>query len=234
MADDVKDTKEQAQPDPINNLKSEFNRKLTNLEESNQKLAETLQALIQRVTPEAAPKQSQSKPLSEMVYDDPEGFVNTVVTKAVEGSRKVMDTERQADQKRQAVFMQLFNDYPELVDSSNELTKKTLEIYSAMSAEEKASPLGMKMAARDAATEMGVVPKSKRRNQDSDDFSFGGSSGGTGGERKSKGDKQEDEAILSVASLFKDAFKDMGKDVNDPKFQKRLLDRKKRAYNRYE
>jgi hypothetical protein len=238
MADPIKPTEESGQPDPITNLKAEMSRKIGNLEEQNQKLTQTLQSLVgemQQARKPAPKPEPQGKSASELLYDDPEGFVENVVTKAVTKSSEVISKRNQEETKKQAVLTSLYNDYPEIGDSNNALTKKALENYSQLSEEERSSPMAYKVAVRDAAAELGIMPKSKRQN--ADDFSFGGNSGGgkdSDSQSRTRAEKETEDAVVAAASYFESAFKELGQDVNDPKFKKRLLKTSKRNFMQYE
>lgn len=225
MADNAKAPDQGNEQDPIHNLKSEMNRKIANLEESNQKLLSTLESIKTAVAPKQAPA-APKKELSDLLYEDPNAFVETVVNAAVTKSAEATNKQQQMEYRKNNVITQLYNDYPELGDANDPLTKKTLEIYQSLPEDERQSPMAYKLAAREAATELGVAPKSKRPKQDVDDFTGVGTGGGGRTSRK-KQEAEQDQAILEVAAAF-------GLDTNDEKAKDRLLGRKKRNFNRYE
>lgn len=209
----------QPKTDPeINNLKAEFNRKMANLEDSNKQLLEAIKGL----TPKA-PTAPQKK-VSDLIFDDTEAAVEEIETRVTKKVAQVLDERESRTARQNQVFAALYNDYPELANQDHELTKKTVEIYNSLSEEDRKTPLAYKMAAREAATELGVKPKSKREAAN-DDYSFGGSSSGQP-RRTGSSSKEEDADIAAVAEAF-------GLNMNDPKKKERVLSRKRSNWTSY-
>lgn len=210
----------QSKTDPeIQNLKSEFNRKMANLEDSNKQLLEAIKGL----TPKAPPV-SQKK-VSDLIFDDTEAAVEEIETRVTKKVNQVLDSRDQRKAKESQVFAALYNDYPELADQGHDLTKKTVEIYNALPEEDRQSPTAYRLAAREAAMELGVKPKNKREASN-DDYSFGGSSSGQPRRTGSSSSKEEDADIAAVAEAF-------GINMNDPKKKERVLGRKRSNWTSY-
>lgn len=202
----------QSQPDPIKNLKSEMDRKLGNLEQSNQKLLEAIQGL----TTKKADPPVAAKKVSDVIYEDADAAAEIIEKRAEERVMKRIDEREQYN----GTIAALYNDYPELSDGQSEMTKKTLSYLSQYPEAQRKNPTFIKLAARDAAAELGVMTKNKRGNGGGDDFSFGGGNSGGGKARDTKRTSAEDDMILRTAEV-------LGVDISDPKKKERVLSRKR-------
>ncbi len=200
MSDDIeqKPAVEQtpaAPNDELKNFKAETYRKLTNLETTNAQLLAQLQAMNK---PQQTKPTEASKPVS--VFDDEEAYAETVISKAEQRIEKKMAAQAQAQAANQAVIGGLMNEYPELGDATNELTKKANEIFTAMSEDDKSHRLAIDSSVRRAAAELGVKPKSKRSESENDAFSLGG---GTGNSRaRSRDSDAVDPKTLEFAKMM--------------------------------
>jgi hypothetical protein len=183
------------------NLKSEMNRKIEAL----------------KPTPPPEPV----RPLQETLYDNPELAIEQI-TSSIE-SRLTSKLEERENSK--ALAAKIYSDYPELEDPNNPLTQRANEIYTALSPTERKDPKALKSAVLEAAAEMALAPKSKRKttqSSDSDSFSLGSKGSG---KRPVKKEEVTDN-MLQTAAL-------MGLDVKDPKVVERLRARTKRSYGNY-
>jgi hypothetical protein len=183
------------------NLKSEMNRKIEAL----------------KPTPPPEPV----RPLQETLYDNPELAIEQI-TSSIE-SRLTSKLEERENSK--ALAAKIYSDYPELEDPNNPLTQRANEIYTALSPTERKDPKALKSAVLEAAAEMALAPKSKRKttqSSDSDSFSLGSKGSG---KRPAKKEEVTDN-MLQTAAL-------MGLDVKDPKVVERLRARTKRSYGNY-
>lgn len=211
----------------IKNLKHEFNRKIDNLTESNQQLINLISSLGEQAQPTSSKSDSSSKDdedLETLMYTDPKKAL-AKIKKEIEGEiMGELDSRNKVSQEQQNVITQLVNEYPELSDSNHELTKKTMEVYSSLSDKDRSSPLAYKVAARDAAAELGIVPKSRRKGlEDSESFSLGSH---TGGASKGKSKGKVHNATLAFAEA-------LGYDANDRKLQERLAKYSNRKFNKW-
>jgi hypothetical protein len=206
-----------APEDRLKNIQAEFGRKMGNLEETNRKLAQQLEAITAALKP-SAPAPSEGKKVS--VFDNEDEFARQIEERAEKRIEEKL-TKRQMEQQRYAaVTNQLMSDFPELNDQNTALAKRANEIYMGLSADEKASPLALKAAVADAALELGVKPKSKRNSDSGDDFSLG-SSGTSQANKSKRGESKLSQETLELAQLA-------GLDINDEKQMKRLEERAKR------
>lgn len=220
----------------------DLEKKVGNLEtgmksllETNQKLSEQLSKLKQPEPPRMAipqPKETKAS-WKERFYQDEDAAVQEIQTEATQAAVQTFQNMQRLEAQRQQVIGQLVADYPELADPNADLRKKAQENFEKLPPEDQASPYAYKIAARDAAAELGVLPKHKRKEKEmpEDDDSF--SVGGKGGEvpradRKRKGKEGElSDATLQFAEL-------LGRPVNDEKYRERLKTAAKRdRWERY-
>lgn len=217
--------------DPIKNLKAEFDRKLDskigNLEKSNQALMAQLQAISSvNQTPKepAAPK----KQIKDIWYDNPEEAAQVVVNEATSRMRHDLQVERQAEQKKQTVIQSLYREYPELQDFDHPMTLKAVELFDKLPDEEKSHPMAYRLAVKEAAEELDIKPKAKRKKDDNEDFSLSTSGTDREGRKGSRRSDRLDEKTIDFARL-------VGLDVDDDKVMESLKGRAKRTnWNRWE
>jgi hypothetical protein len=224
--------------DPTLNLKSEFNRKIGNVQEQLQKNNEALQALMNRLATQDKPRSAEtsantpdkSSKIKELWYQDEAAAANLIVEEAVQratGSiRKELETERKVTQRESRVLNEIFQDYPEIGDQNSALYKKAVETYNALPEEDRANPLAYKVAVRDAAIDLGVQPMKKRQSAGNDDFTM--SSGGYSSGSQSRGKKADD--IAPEALAFAQA---VGLNINDKKTLENLKNHSKREWLKY-
>lgn len=201
------------------------------LAQQNEKLSKQLESMMSAITAVAQPKAvpvGDDDDLEVLAYKDPKAYARKIQEQAERRADALVNARLNAQQQTNAVLTQLTSDYPELADSNSELTKKAVEIYNSLSPAEKQSPTAYKVAVRDAAAEVGLLPKSKRKSSSGDDFSFGGGSAGSGNRSESrKADKLSNETLAFAEAL--------GMDIKDKKVVERLQSRAQRKnWNRYE
>lgn len=166
-----------ASAEDIKNVKAEFDRKLGNIEKTNQALLAQLQVLAQPKPPvrEAPTK----KPLKDLWYDDPDAAAKEIAAKATNDTLAQIRAENAVQQKKGNVIQGLYREYPELQDYDHPLTTKAVELFEKMTDEEKANPIAYKLAVKEAAEELDIKTKAKRKPKEDDDaFSLGGGKGG--------------------------------------------------------
>lgn len=218
-------SQQQQQPDPIKNLKGEFNRKFENTNQQLMAIAEQLNYLntsmrSQQVAATAAPQQVQKVPDPLTEPDQYAAYVEQKVEQRV--SKKV-----ETQQKKNAELASLASSYPELQKADSELTRAALQAFATLSDDEKLSPMAYRLAVQSAAAELGILPAHKRAqlnqqansqaapNNDEGDAPFMTNSSNNNqansGNRKPGGKKQDvDQKTIEFAKL-------LGRDVNDPK-----------------
>lgn len=191
-------------------------------------LKQGMQQLLQAQQSQAKPQRKQEETSIPDPIVDPKGY-GEYLTRQIETR---VESKISTQQTRNSQLASLVNSYPELQDQGNELTRKSVEIFSQMSDEEKSSANAYKSAVAMAASELGVLPVSKRKQTNDDDgnFSITNSTSSSSRNRNSNKNKEEDLDPMTVA--FAQAI---GKDTNDPEYIKRLKQANKRTkWNRYE
>lgn len=185
----------------ITQLKAEVNRKISN---------------VAPPAPKPAPKR-----FSEEFYEDEDRAIANVMAKTEETTtQKVLQAIDRRDQLRETQN-KLFDEFPELQDSSSPLYKKADEIYRSFGIPEgEFDPRALRASVNEAALDLGVVKKSKRQKDSSSDDFTGLGSGGTRPNPKAPKSKVT-EGMLVWAQQ-------MGLNTSDPKVIERLEQRAQR------
>jgi len=205
--------------DPIVQLKGEFTRKLSNTESQLTELKKANDVLLHELKKlsQPAPKpQAKEDDIESIMYTDPRRYTEMVEERAEARIMNKLNQANQVQQKQNNVISSLTNEYPELMNTDHELTRKAVEIYSQLPDEDKTSPMAYKLAVKEAAMELGVKPRSKRSDEES--YAFGGSSSQP---RKKK--ESLDASTVDFARM-------MGLNVDDPKVKERLSKRAQRDW----
>lgn len=235
--------------DPTQNLKAEFSRKLNNLREANEaitaqanEIAAQQKVILQHLQTSQQPQTPapSKEDLEDLKYSDPDKYIELKMGAMKDDVLGEVRAENQVVAERTVALNQLAQEFPELNDDSSDMYKKAVEIYQTLPKEFKDKAAGYKLAVHEAASQVGVLPQSKRANQEvaamagskkSEDQldEFIGSSGSTaGGKSAPKKSEKLDEKIVTTARL-------MGLDINDPKVVERLQQRTQRKrWNRWE
>lgn len=191
-------------PDPVQNVKAEFQRKYGNLEAEVQSLKQANQALMERLTPKAKASQSEaSDDIGEdEIYTDPKGFANKLVNKVSTVIESRLETRTRAETERQQTLMALAGEYPELQQQGSDMYTETLKALQGLPQDAQQSPLGYRTAVYQAAATLGLQPKSKRSKSDmKDDFSFAGQKGGST-KKKRDPENEVDDKVMDWAKLL--------------------------------
>jgi len=216
--------------DPIKNIKGEMGRKFENiqsqLQEQNKVMEQLLNQLAQKQQQNTRPnEQTEQVKLSDLVYNDPDKAAAIMEQRAYDRATQAVNAAMNQKEQAQAVLAKMTSDYPELNDESSELRSKALSTYASLSDSDKANPNGYRIAIREAAAELGILPSAKRPKKESNDnFSLGSQQGG-----KREGRNQAiDSNTLALAEA-------MGLNVKDPKVLESLKKRSQRtSWGRYE
>lgn len=212
-------------PDPNTELLARTEK----LAQDNERLSKQLEQVLNTMTAAASrPTQVQvteEEDLEVLAYKDPKRYAQKVSENATRQAEALINSKLNAQNQTNAILGQLTNDYPELSNPNSELTKKAIEIYNGMSQSEKSSPTSYKVAVRDAAAEVGLLPKSKRKSSN-DDFSMSGGSSG-----RSSGESSRKEELSESTLAFAEA---LGLNIKDKKVVERLKQRSERKdWGRY-
>lgn len=212
--------------DPLKNVKSEFDRKIGNVDQKLDQTNKTLAGLVSQLqqiaktTPAATstkPAPTIQKEIEDNWYDNPAKAVNLIKEETKNELRKEFVDANAIQQKTTNTLNTLVKDFPELADQDHEFTKRAVQIYAEMPEDEKTSPAAYKAAVREAALEMGVKPRSKRTEEEMDDFSL--RSGGNYSSRNEGGARRRntlDPAVAAFAKL-------VGINPDDAKTKERLI-----------
>ena len=210
--------------DPLKNVKSEFDRKLSNVNETLSSVMQRLEAMAQ---PAAAPATDDKKRLADLMFSDPEAYTAEIERRAVERARKESREEVSQITRQQSAIQStvadLHSKYPELGDVNGEAYKLAVEKANQLPASMRGTPEGIKIALLETVSELGLVPQNKRKAAPAknDDFSLSGSGSGSAPKRQSAA-KDLDPKTVQIAAL-------MGMNVDDPKVIERLKSRVKGA-----
>lgn len=213
---------QQSQGRSAESIAAEMHRKTDKLAQENAKLSQQLERVMEMLNKQPVAQSAQGEDdLEALVYKDPKAYARKIREQAAQDAQQVVNRSLQQQSQTNAVLSQLTSEYPELADGSSELTKATIEIYKGMSADERSSPSAYKIAVRDAAAELGVLPKNKRRVQNNEDFSLSGNNGAS--------QKQASRSAQSEVDPKTEAFaKLLGLDTTNKDTMKRLQNRSQR------
>lgn len=203
-----------SQDDVIKNLKAEMSRKQDNLlqelSDLKKQLASVNDVVIQSSV-KSQPAQQSDAAIPDPVLD-PEKYRDYIRSEM----RREMEDTLAVQNQRQAQLNSLVSQYPELQDSSSDLTKKAIEIYNGLSAAEKNMPSSYKLAVSAAAQDLGVMPVNKRKApQDQEDFTINSSSASSPRRPQQRKEEKLDDATVEFARL-------LGRPVDDPKYLEKL------------
>lgn len=190
-----------APTDEIKNLKAEMGRKLGNYEQTITALKQSQDALMAQLTQFTAPKSTgkAEEKLEDLFYSNPAEYTRRVKEETAKSIRAELNEERTTVTKQQATYQAIVRDFPEISDGESDLSKLALEKLNSM--DDKATPAAMRAAVAEAAVELGMKPKSKRTQDDSDSFSLGGG-GRASSSRASAERKGIDTRTKTVAELL--------------------------------
>jgi hypothetical protein len=194
--------------------------------QQNAQLLELMAAQQQRQAPPAAPQRS----MKDMVYDDTDAFVDTVVARAEQAADRRVEQKVQLSTATQSVVGELSAKYPEFSDARSEAAALAVQKAGRLPAHLKGTPEGAKMVMLEAASELNLIPAPARRpaqQQETDDFALSGSTKGSARTRGNDPKKDIDPLTLAFAQ-------ELGIDLTDPKRVEGLKQASQRKnWNRY-
>lgn len=207
-----------AAEDPIKNLKAEMNRKLENTNAQLQALLAAINTPKVVATPVAEPAKKVS------VFEDEDAYAARIKAETVAEIRREQAAQQTAQQKQAQTINALISEFPELSNMNDPLTKRAVEIFEALSPDEKASPVAYKAAVKEAALDLDIKPKSKRKAESKadDSFALGGSNGVT---KRPPAQTEAEKVRLQLAEAF-------GLKVT-PELKERLNNYAKRDFKRF-
>lgn len=221
---------ESSASDPLKELKSEFARKTDKLAQENANLSAQLNQILAAVQPKvdrSSNNVSMDDDLDELAYKDPKAFAKRVREEATKHASQYVNQSMQAQQQSNAVLSQLVSEYPELGDQRSELSLRAVEIYKGLSEADRSNPMSYKVAVRDAASELGILTKTKRRSS-GDDFSLSGSNEGNSSNQSRQRSSEVDNRTIAFAEL-------LGLNTKDKKVVERIKARSgRKSWGKYE
>lgn len=186
------------------------------LAETNKQLAQQLAKMQQKPKPIT---EAPTKSLGERFYEDENAVLQEVEANATKRATDQMRKLQETDRQKQAAVTAMVTDYPELA-IEGDLKKRSVEIFNAMSEEDQADPKAIKLSVREAAAELGLLPKNKRKDEtvdDDDSFSLSGRGNSDG--RKSRKSQQKEGDLAQETLDFAEL---LGRPVDDEKYIERL------------
>lgn len=170
------------------NFQSEVDRKLSNTNSQLQALLGEMQKARTAYAP------SSTKHVS--VFEDEEAYAQRIKAEASREIEAKLEAKQAAQNRYQQVIGKIVADYPEASDESTPLMIRAKEIYASYSDDERASPVTMKAAVTEAASELGIRPKSKRAASSTEDsFVMGASSSPSSTSKRSVNTEKVNAAI---------------------------------------
>ena len=173
------------------------------------------QQLVDGLKPQAPQPPPNNAP--DDYYENPQGYIDNSINKALEASDNRNAERDRKNTEMQLEISQLIIEYPELNDRNSDFRKAADKISDGLAKEVKGTAGGIKIAVLQAAAEAGILPKSKRGNNDADDFQLKGK-----GRKRNVGSENNDGEL---DSKYKDVLKKMRVNMSDPDTVKRLKER---------
>lgn len=153
-------------PDPIQVLQQE----LKNSKSENSRKLENLQAQLAEIASALKPKVQETPIDKNLIYDSPEEYARQIEDRAVAKAEQRVLGKVQQQNAYQMKVAALQSEYPEFRDESNPVYRKAQEIYQNLPSDIQGTTVALENAMLKAASEMGLVPVSKRRKPAGDDY----------------------------------------------------------------
>lgn len=215
----------------FSNFKAEMDRKLNNMSNEWRQSTEGLLSEIGKLSqslPKPQATQVSNEDLKDLVWTDPAAYAQKLeeqVEKRVNAILGKRENEYIAQQAHQTALAKMYTEFPELGIKDSPLTTRAVEIFQGFSKEDQADPKSYKLAIQEAAMELEIKPKSKRKSSNNDDFVMSGEGGS--GNRSTSSDSKLPKKILDIAEAF-------GLDTSNEKVKARLTKNTKRNWLKYE
>lgn len=194
--------------------------------EQNQKMQQLMeQILASRQAPQ--PAKQESKKLSDVLFDDADEAARIIEERAARRAEEQVTKRFQASQATQQAVSEVAIKYPEFGQPGSEAANLAVQRANSLPQHLRGTPEGARLVMLEVASELGLVPASKRKQQQaaSDDFAIGGNPAPS--RRSADPVKDVDPRTLAFAQL-------MGVDITDPKRLEGLKKSQKRNWNKYE
>lgn len=213
----------ESKQDPVKQLKGEFSRKTDALNEQLAALKqqnEQLQSYLINMSQQSSSKATSDDDLDDdLMYSDPKAYREKLRQQIAEQTKKEVMGEVQNYQKtsqaKQEALGEIIEEFPELNRDDSDAFKRAKEIMAGYTEEQLSNPDTIRSIGYRAAKMAGLVPKSLRKANNPDDFTFSGSSSShKSAKLKKKGNKLPEEMFQLAQAL--------GIDTNDKERMARL------------
>jgi hypothetical protein len=202
--------------DPLQNLKSEMQRKLSNTDATLTQLLESQKALQAQLAAAAQPKpvsSGEAKSFEDRIYaGEGDAVLGELEDRIVKKTNEANQQFQNDQAEKQAALLKLVQEYPEINQAESPLYQAAAQEMAGFAPQDQGTPQAMRMAVYQAAAKLGLKPKANRTNAN-DDFSVRGGGGNPPPKKTPKGDLSEDTEV--IAQL-------MGVDTSDPKRRESL------------
>jgi hypothetical protein len=202
------------QADPVESrikgMQSEYSRKLENMNSMIAEQSRRIEELLRsQSTPQ--PQPSSKVNLKDLVYDNPDQFVDLVVQRAAQVADERVNQKVELGAATQGIVLDMQSKYSEFAQAGSEASKLAVEKARTLPKHLQNTPEGIRLAMMDAVAELGLVPASKKQQRSTDDFTLSGSTGSSS-QRAARSQPKSDvsQATLDFAAL-------LGVPTNDPK-----------------
>lgn len=212
--------------DQNKNLKAEFDRKLGNVDQQMAEIKSATNQLLSFVQKLNKAPAAPAPKLEDVWLDKPDAAAAAVVDMAVHAIDQRLEAREAVTQKRATTIQRLVSEFPELSSNDHELTIKANEIYNSLSDEDKTSPIAYNAAVKEAALDLGYMPKSKRTDEYEEAFAL------RGGNTTTRNTKRSREPSIAAETLELAAM--MGIDTENKEVVDRLKVRAKRDYKKWQ
>lgn len=215
------------QEDLMHNLKKEFQRKQSNLEEKQAETQRQLEAILAEVQKSMAPKE-QKQDMKDLIYSSPDDYARIVREEAVKEATEAVNRQYQASAAVTSAVNSLQAQYPEFAQDGSEAAKLAVEKASKLPAKLKGTAEGARLVMLETAAELGLVSASRRKTPVQQEEPVSGSRSSTTSSQARKPSGKIDDKTKAFAEL-------LGMDFNDPK-QVGLLEKAstRKNWNKYE
>jgi len=205
------------------NLKTEMARKFDNtktelatLKQQNTQVLAALDALAKSSAPKKNPTEEEDE---DLMYSNPAEYKRRMKAEIKAEVSQDVDANMAVNQTYQNTVSELVGQFPELNIADSDMYKATMKILDTYPKSQRMDPATMRAASYQAAANIELTPKPKRKTtSDDDSFSL---SAAPPGSRKSKSAPMAGSEVVAIASLF-------GLDTSDKKVLENLEKHTKR------
>lgn len=215
-ADSAAETEAAGEPageDRVKNLQAETSRKINDLYAQLAKRDQQVEQLVQTLqTRQPAAANSAAKPISELIYDDPAAAVSQIAQQVGEQVEQRVSTKMAAQSEFSQTAASLEAEYPEFRDRTSEHFARVKKYHDEQPANIRGTSVALENAAYKAARDFGLIPSSKRKQTQNEDFSLAGSQSSTRQRRNNDDSGEMSQSQAAFAEL-------LGANSKDPKFK---------------